>query len=223
MSGIGNTNSLKLTGAVKSFTYAYTSKRHEEQFYQIVLEVPRLSDSIDTVLIYVSEKLVFDLDIKPDDIITVIGQVRTRNYTDEEGHNHLEVYGYATDIIICEDPNLDPKETNQVSIEGYVCCPPRIRKTNKSKRVITDLMLAVNRSYSRSDYVPCIVWGREAIVASKRQPGDKVAIKGRFQSRQYYKKNSDIPYTSYEISVTDIQTLALKDGEEIEDNDNREE
>lgn len=220
---IGNINSLKLTGAVKSFEYAYTSKRHDEQFYQIVLEVPRLSDSIDTILIYTSEKLVFDLDLKADDIVTVTGQIRTRNYTDEEGHNHLEVYGYATDISILENPELDPKETNQVSIEGYICCLPRIRKTNKSKRVITDLMLAVNRSYSRSDYVPCIVWGRDAIVASKRQVGDKVAVQGRFQSRQYYKKNSDIPYTSYEISVTDIQVISLKDDTtESEDNDREE-
>ena len=132
-----NNNMMKLTGTVQEVTVAYVDTVRNEKFYKLMIAIQRLSDIIDVIPVICSEKLLYDIDCTPGSIITVNGYVRTRNFTDEEGRNHLEVFGYVYQIEnILEGEKIDTKENNVIKISGFICRPVRKRKTLKTQREI---------------------------------------------------------------------------------------
>lgn len=211
-------NKLILTGTIRECVLMFTShSKLEEKFFQINLEVPRKSNAIDVIPVVCSEKLLYDINTEKGAIIRVEGKVHTRNYEGPDGRNHLNIFAYAKDVNNVEGEEIDMSESNYVELEGFVCKDTRSRRTGKTGRSITDIMLAVNRMYyNKTDYIPCIAWGRNATLAGKRKVGDYVKIVGRFQSRQYYKKGVKGTRTAYEISVMDMTVIDNKKNDETE-------
>lgn len=212
-------NKLTLIGTIRECALMFTSRsKIEEKFYQISLEVPRKSKAVDVVPVICSEKLLYDVNTEKGVVIKVEGKVHTRNYEGADGKNHLNIFAYAKDINnIPEGEEINMNESNNVELEGYVCKDTRSRRTGKTGRSITDIMLAVNRVYyNKTDYIPCIAWGRNATLAGKRKVGDYVKIVGRFQSRQYYKKGVKGTRTAHEISVMDMTVIDNKKDDETE-------
>jgi len=215
MTKYGN-NILQLAGTIKEVELAYTDEEREEKFYRLYLEVERLSDTVDILQLICSEKLLYDVKHEPGTYVSVKGYVRTRNYSDEEGHSHLSVFGYVADIV--ETDAVNPKDNNEVYLVGVICRPVRNRKTTKTNREITDMIVAVDRPYRRRDYIPCIAWSRNATLAGNREVGDEVEIKGRFQSRQFTKRETGEVFTIHEVSIVDLRVISECDDKE-EDSD----
>lgn len=204
-----NTNTLNITGAVVEKKVAYKNERYNETFYELKLDVPRWSENNDILPVIVSEKLFCGATIEIGTLVSVVGQVRTRNYSDESGRNHLSVFGYAKDIAVIDIAEYaEIEDKNVVTLEGFICKKPINRTTSNTGRVITDLLVAVNRKYNRSDYIPVIVWGRNAKMAAEFSVGDAIELTGRFQSRTYRKHIDDEEktFTAYEVSVVSIDT-----------------
>lgn len=172
-----------------------------EKFYEFYLNSMRLSNQSDSLPCLVSE---IHLDqIQCGEKIKLIGDVRTRNVHAEES-NHLEFSVFAKEIIQYED-----MDENELEIEGYICKSPFYRKTPLG-REITDLIIASNRPYGKTDYIPTIAWGRNAVRVSGYPIGSHVEAKGRLQSREYRKKVGDDVVTriAYEYSVSTISEVA---------------
>ena len=169
-----------------------------EQFYVTTLRVPRLSGAEDFLPITISERLLIDEPLTAGSMLCMEGQLRSYNKV-IEGAGRLLITGFAQHLV---DPDSD-ENPNQVQLTGALCKLPSYR-TTPFGREIADLMLAVNRAYGKSDYIPCITWGRTARFASHLKVGDKVTLLGRFQSRAYQKQLPDgtvIGKTAYEVSV----------------------
>ena len=171
------------------------------------LLVRRLSSSNDRIPVMVSERL---LDVREDytgRCIMVTGQFRSYN-RHEEQKNRLVLSVFAREIEFVEE-EPDGARTNHILLEGYMCKRPVYRKTPLG-REIADLLLAVNRPYGKSDYIPCICWGRNARYASGFEVGEHVRILGRIQSREYVKKLSETETetrTAYEVSVSKLECI----------------
>lgn len=136
--------------------------------------------------------------------LSVEGQIRTYN-EDENGRNKLNIVVFARDIKLADEEEADK---NEVYLEGFLCKKPLLR-TSPLGRKICDLMLAVNRMYNKSDYIPCIAWGRSAVYSSTLDVGDRIILKGRIQSRQYRKKTEDgtvLEKTAFEVSVLQLES-----------------
>jgi single-stranded DNA-binding protein len=203
-------NKLVLVGNVRECVLSFTSRsKIEEKFYRIELEIPRKSKYVDVIPVVCSEKLLYDVNVEKGSRIRVEGKIHTRNYEGTDGRSHLNVFAYARDVSeVPSDEKIDNSETNYIELHGYVCRDTHSRRTGKTKRAITDIMLAVNRVfYDKTDYIPCIAWGRNATLAGKRKVGDLVKVVGRFQSRQYDKKGIRGTKTAYEISVMDMSVI----------------
>ena len=176
-------------------------------FYKLELLVKRLSDSEDRIPLMVSERLV---DVTQDyvgEYIQVHGQFRSYN-RHEEKRNRLVLSVFVRELSFVEEED-DSLTVNQIFLDGYICKPPVYRKTPLG-REIADLLLAVNRPYGKSDYIPCICWGRNARYASAFEVGGHVLIWGRIQSRDYMKKigeNETEKRTAYEVSVSKLEYL----------------
>jgi len=171
-----------------------------EQFYVTTLRVPRLSGAEDFLPITLSERLLLDAPISNGSEICLEGQLRSYNKV-IEGSGRLLITAFAQRLIDCE---ADDENPNRVQLTGALCKPPSYR-TTPFGREIADLMLAVNRSYGKSDYIPCITWGRTARYAANLKIGDKVQLAGRFQSRAYQKQLPDgttLNKVAYEVSVS---------------------
>lgn len=171
------------------------------------LLVKRLSDSEDRIPVMVSERL---LDITQDyvgEYIEIQGQFRSYN-RHEEKHNRLVLSVFARELrFIDEDEEFLP--TNQIFLDGFICKPPVYRKTPLG-REIADVLLAVNRPYGKSDYIPCICWGRNARYASAFMVGGHVLLWGRIQSREYMKRISETESekrVAYEVSVSKLEYI----------------
>lgn len=168
-----------------------------EGFYEFLLEVPRLSQENDKIPITISERLMpEDLSIGTD--LCVSGQFRSYNKIEGE-RSRLMLTVFARELL----DFVEEEFFNEILLCGFVCKEP-IYRTTPFGREITDLLLAVNRAYNKSDYLPCIAWGRNAKFASDLQVGERIEIKGRIQSREYQKKladNTTETRTAYEISV----------------------
>lgn len=202
-----NKNTLTVSGMVNVIEKSH--EFHGEQFYRIMLDVIRLSENVDTVPIIVSEKLLFNNEIAPGMFITVEGQIRTKNHKEGNAKSKLLVFGYASDVNqITEEMLFASEIKNQVEMEGHVCKVPTNRETNTG-RIITDLLVACNRQYSKSDYIPCITWGITAKMAKKLRVGDKIKFVGRFQSREYRRKSDEVGVVNvaYEISISHIELV----------------
>ena len=142
--------------------------------------------------------------------VEIKGQFRSHNKLGEDGKSHLEIYLFAMEVAFIEDDTDDDK--NEIFLRGYLCKTPIYRKTPKSKKDISELFIAVNRQYGKSDYIPCIAWGRNARRVGIMQVGDCIELKGRIQSRKYFKKNLSNPKDgevkeTYEISISDVHWI----------------
>ena len=190
-------NYLRLSGIInQSPTYGH--EVFGEKFYYATLSVPRLSGAEDLLPITLSERLMEGIPLDIGMPLTLEGQLRSYNKV-IEGAGRLLITAFAQRIL----PPDGEENPNQVQLQGALCKPPSYRTTHFG-REIADLMLAVNRAYGKSDYIPCITWGRTARFASHLHVGDKVTLMGRFQSRAYQKQLADgsvITKMAYEVSV----------------------
>lgn len=182
----------------------FSHEVYDETFYNFTLEVPRLSEVNDKIQVTISEKLMVAIPIEPGIKVSIKGQFRSYNNFSNIG-NKLVLTVFVKDIEIISniDEMINP---NIIFLTGYICKQP-IYRTTPFGREITDILIAVNRSYNKSDYIPCIAWGRNAKYASTLCVGDNISIKGRIQSRNYQKKISDdelIEKVAYEISISKI-------------------
>lgn len=197
-------NKVKLTGTVVSepeFIYEV----YGEQFFNLFLEVKRISGVADIVPLTISERL-FNLEDKfTGTVVRVSGQFRSFN-KHEENKNRLVLSVFVREI---ERVVNDYDEENEIEIDGFVCKDPVYRKTPLG-REIADILFAVNRSYGKSDYIPCIVWGRNAVYTSGLPVGTHLKLAGRIQSRGYvkmYEDGTEEQRTAYEVSVSKINVL----------------
>lgn len=195
-------NKVKLTGTVVSEP-EFSHEVYGEQFFNLFLEVKRISGVADIVPLTISERL-FNLEDKcPGTVVRVSGQFRSFN-KHEENKNRLVLSVFVREI---ERVVNDYDEENEIEIDGFVCKDPVYRKTPLG-REIADILFAVNRSYGKSDYIPCIVWGRNAVHTSGLPVGTHLKITGRIQSRKYIKRYPDGTEenrTAYEVSVSKIE------------------
>ena len=205
-------NQANITGTIEG-EFKFSHELYSEKFYTFTVNIPRLSGAYDFINVIISERLLIDQSFKPGDRVTITGQFRSYNSMDN-GDNRLVLNVFAKDIELCtEEVNHNP---NSLYLNGYVCKPP-VYRTTPFGREITDILLAVNRSYNKSDYIPVIAWGRNARFAKTLSVGDNVQIYGRIQSRTYQKHISDdevITKTAYEVSVNRLETANPSDDEE---------
>ena len=202
-------NQVTIMGKIAS-EFFYSHEIYGEGFYLVDVEVERLSDSTDLIPVMVSERL---LDVNQDytgQLISVSGQFRSYN-RHEEKKNKLVLSVFAREIEFIDQVDENTK-SNQIFLDGFICKEPIYRKTPLG-REIADLLLAVNRPYGKSDYIPCICWGRNARFASTFQVGDRCIVWGRIQSREYMKKISEEELekrVAYEVSVSKLETEICK-------------
>ena len=214
-------NHLVLVGKVTS-DKRFSHEIYGEKFYIFDLAVPRLSGNADIIPITVSERLLSINDLAIDSKITVEGQFRSYNSYENE-KNRLVLTVFAKDIQFIEDQSEEIEVSkdvvsNEVILNGYICKKPIYRQTPFG-REISDLLLAVNRAYNKSDYIPCIAWGRNARFCENIPVGTEVRIVGRVQSRTYEKKYEDGTVqtkVAYEVSVSSLEIV------DQENNDNSE-
>ena len=199
-----DTNKVILEGKIKE-ELEFSHSIYGEGFYNTFIEIPRLSEVKDILPITISERLTKGLDLKKFDDVLVDGQLRSYNKT-IDGNNKLILSTFAKEIkIITPDPEI--KNPNQIYLDGFICKKPIYRSTPFG-REITDLLIAVNRPYNKSDYIPCISWGRNARFAEKLQVGQRMKLWGRIQSREYQKKlfNGEvINKIAYEVSIAKME------------------
>lgn len=199
-------NQVTIMGEVAS-KFTFSHEVFGEGFYMVDVNVRRLSNSQDRIPMMVSERLI---DVSKDysgEFIMASGQFRSYN-RHEEQKNRLVLSLFVREISFIEE-ELDGAKTNQIFLDGYICKLPVYRKTPLG-REIADLLLAVNRPYGKSDYIPCICWGRNARFASSFQVGEHVQVIGRIQSREYIKRLTETETekrTAYEVSVSKLECL----------------
>lgn len=185
-----------------------------EGFYLFYIEVLRKSGSTDTLPVIVSERLISINRLDVDRTVVIDGQIRSYNkHTDNEEHSHLILSVFAKEIDVLEDVEINPDVDNAVEIVGRLCKPPIYRKTPLG-REITDVLIAVNRAYGKSDYIPCITWGRTAKFVGHLPVGTHIEMTGRFQSRPYAKKISEDEVenrVAYEVSVGRVEIIEKKE------------
>ncbi len=195
-----NANKVTLCGTIVTQP-VYSHAVYGEGFYEMMLSVPRLSDHNDILPITISERLISEGGIGTGSEIAVEGQFRSYNKIVGD-RSRLMLTVFVRDVLE-RTPNMNP---NTVELEGYICKPP-IYRTTPFKREICDILLAVNRAYNKSDYIPCIAWGRNARFIKGAAVGKKIFVTGRIQSREYQKRISETETetkTAYEISVNKI-------------------
>ena len=192
-------NKVYLCGMVETDP-VYSHELYGEGFYEFSLKVPRLSGQNDVIPLTVSERLISGADLSIGTKIALNGQFRSYNkMVDEKSKLMLTVF--VRDF--CDFSEENP---NTVELAGYICKPP-IYRTTPFNREICDLLIAVNRAYNKSDYIPCIAWGRNARFVKNVEVGQKLTIQGRIQSREYVKKLSETESetrVAYELSVNKI-------------------
>ncbi len=224
-------NHLTLVGRVTS-EKRFSHEIYGESFYIFDLEVPRLSGNADIIPITVSERLITDELVAIGKKLLVKGQFRSYNSYENE-KNKLILTVFAKDIMEVEENEEEKQDevqylkdnvSNEVILTGFICKKPIYRQTPFG-REIADLLLAVNRAYNKSDYIPAIAWGRNARFCQNIEVGTEVRITGRVQSRNYEKKYEDgtvVTKTAYEISIGSLEVINQEDEEEKEENKNEE-
>ena len=200
MENLMNNNVVNLSGKI-AVEPVYSHQVFGEGFFESAIEVERLSSQVDVIHISISERLIQEVDLEKGDFLTIEGQFRSYNKI-IDGKSKLMLTVFVRECI----DNVEHDNENSIELTGYVCKPP-IFRTTPFKREIADVLIAVNRAYNKSDYIPCIAWGRNARCASKLEVGDKINLVGRIQSREYQKvlENGDVETrVAYEISVSRI-------------------
>ena len=216
----------KVTGEKK-----FSHEIYGESFYIFNLEIPRLSGNSDFIPITISERLLKEDTLNEGKKLLVKGQFRSYNSYENE-KNRLILTVFAKDLIEIED-NEEVEEneivkkdtiTNEVVLIGYICKKPIYRQTPFG-REISDILLAVNRAYNKSDYIPCIAWGRNARFCQNLEVGSQVKIVGRVQSRTYEKKYEDGTVETriaYEVSIGSLEVIEEKSEENQIETENQE-
>ena len=237
-------NYLTLVGRVTS-EKAFSHEIYGERFYSFDLSIPRLSGAADIIPVTASERLFTDEMLKIGNKLSIKGQFRSYNSYENE-KNKLILTVFAKDIEEIEDREIENTEvgyvaegeetevkefvrkdsiTNEVVLIGYICKKPIYRQTPFG-REIADLLLAVNRAYNKSDYIPSIAWGRNARYCQNLEVGSEVKIVGRVQSRNYEKKLEDgsiIKKVAYEVSVGSLEVIKQNEPKEDVNSANMEE
>lgn len=197
-------NLIRLAGTVLS-DKKFSHEVYGERFYSFDLEIPRLSDNCDIIPVTVSERLLLDAKYEIGEKVIIDGQFRSyNNYENEKNKLVLTVFVKEIRLQTEEDENVNP---NEIVLNGFICKKP-IYRTTPFGREIADVLLAVNRAYNKSDYIPCIAWGRNARYCQNLAVGESVKIWGRIQSRQYEKKFEDGTSEirkAYEVSVSKME------------------
>ena len=175
----------------------------DEGFYEFNVRIPRLSGTEDIIPVTISERLLCGQAIGKGVKISAVGQFRSYNKIEEE-RSRLVLTAFVQELLTEENE----ENPNSIMLNGYVCKPP-IYRTTPLNREIADLLIAVNRAHNKSDYIPCVAWGKNARFASMLSVGDRIAVSGRVQSRQYEKKYSETDIrkkTAYEVSISKLAT-----------------
>lgn len=194
-------NKVFLSGEVES-SPVYSHELYGEGFYEFYLRVSRLSGQADVLPVTVSERIMSGVDLTIGARVALSGQFRSYNKIENE-HSKLMLTVFVRDFLAYDENEPNP---NVTELNGYVCKPP-VYRTTPFNREICDVLLAVNRSYNKSDYIPCIAWGRNARFVRNIEVGQNIRITGRIQSRKYNKKlEGDVieERTAYELSVNKI-------------------
>ena len=197
-------NKVSVIGEVVS-EFTFSHEVFGEGFYMVELSVKRLSDSSDRIPVMISERLIDVAQDYQGEYIQVEGQFRSYN-RHEEKKNRLVLSVFAREVSFVEEAD-DKVRSNQIFLDGFVCKPTVYRKTPLG-REIADMLIAVNRPYGKSDYIPCICWGRNARFASGFEVGSRVQIWGRIQSREYMKRlEGELTErrTAYEVSISKLE------------------
>ncbi len=193
-------NKVFISGEIVS-NAEFSHEVYGEGFYEMNVLVKRLSGQGDILPVTISERLIADKDLKVGVTINALGQFRSYNKL-VDGKSKLMLTVFIRELV--SRPII--KNPNSIVLVGYVCKPP-VYRTTPFNREIADILIAVNRSYNKSDYIPCIAWGRNARFAKNIAVGEKVALSGRIQSREYQKKISETEsktFTAYEVSISKL-------------------
>ena len=198
-------NKIVLAGLVTEEP-TFSHEVHGEKFYRFSLSSSRMSGTNDILPCTVSE--ILKKDIEKGTEIKVLGEIRTRN-VHENDKNHLEITVFVKEVLLYE------KDENNVELDGFICKDPTYRETPLGRQV-SDLIIASNRERNfKSDYIPCIAWGRNAIRTSELNVGTRVKVLGRLQSREYNKRLGDETYevrTAYELSAAMVDAVEESEG-----------
>ncbi|MCI5722030.1 MAG: single-stranded DNA-binding protein [Firmicutes bacterium] len=196
------TNTVHLCGVIVE-TPVFSHQTYGESFYTFIIGVERNSGYEDKLNVMISERLLNVYKLSVGDTALVSGQIRTYN-EQVDGKNKLNIVVFARDMELV---GFDEGHFNQVYLEGFICKTP-IGRVSPLGRRICDIMLAVNRMYNKSDYIPCIAWGRNAIFAEGLEVGNKISLTGRMQSREYRKRLDDgnvEQRVAFEVSILQLE------------------
>lgn len=192
----------------------FSHEVYGEGFYEMNVLVKRLSGQGDILPITISERLISDLDLKVGKTLSAFGQFRSYNKL-VDGKSKLMLTVFIREIA----GETEYKNPNSIVLSGYICKPP-VYRTTPFNREIADLLVAVNRSYNKSDYIPCIAWGRNARFSKSLEVGDKIALSGRIQSREYQKRIGEEEIkimTAYEVSINKLCAFDSADAFDLDE------
>ncbi len=209
---IEKNNKVELKGKI-SGEPVYSHSVMGEGFYEFDFIVQRLSSQVDVLPITISERLLPEIKNKNEEL-GIVGQLRSYNKLENE-KSRLILTIFAREIV----PAEQIKNSNQISLSGFICKEP-IYRTTPFGREITDVLIAVNRAYNKSDYIPCIAWGRNARFTGDLEIGNKINLQGRIQSRVYQKKLEDesvVTKTAYEVSISSISQILDEENENYDE------
>ena len=191
----------------------FSHEVYGEGFYEFYVKVMRLSGQADILPVTLSERLIQGGMLGKGKILRALGQFRSYNKL-ENGKSRLMLTVFIRELL----DELPEKSPNSILLSGYICKPP-VYRTTPFNREIADVLIAVNRAYNKSDYIPCIAWGRNARFVKNLTVGDKIAVSGRIQSREYQKKLSETEIktmTAYEVSVSKLAVFDSADDFDID-------
>ena len=217
MQNYANNNLAYVCGIVDD-KLKFNHEIYGENFYTFTLKIPRLSGASDKIKVMISDRLLLDIELIEGMCVEINGQFRSYNSYDN-GDNKLILTVFVKDIHELDDFH-STKNPNTLFLNGYVCKEP-VYRTTPFGREITDILLAVNRTYNKSDYIPVIAWGRNARYCKNFKVGENIKVWGRIQSRDYQKKISEdevITKTAYEVSVSKLETSHEQQSEIEEEN-----
>lgn len=191
-------NQVTLSGCIAS-EFIFSHEILGEKFFTVYVEVGRTSEAVDLLPVMFSERIINTNDNYINEAISIIGEFRSYNQPDTlRNHLILNIFVLGYEWI------GDSENINDAALVGFICKPPVYRKTPLG-REIADVLLAVNRQYGKSDYIPCICWGRNARYAESLEVGTRISVKGRIQSREYMKEEEK--KTAYEFSVSSLEVV----------------
>lgn len=209
---LNDTNKVLIEGEVVS-KFTLNHEVFGEKFYTVELETARLSGTKDIIPVMISDRLINISENYMGMVFKVSGQFCSYN-KHEEDKNRLALSVFAKEVTVIPNNDEEDLSTNEICMDGHICKKPVYRETPLGRK-IADLMIAVNRPYGKSDYIPCICWGRNARFSSGLEVGTRLKVQGRIQSREYTKKLSETESetrTAYEVSLSRLGVIY--DGEE---------